>query len=60
MQAVFIPLVNQGLEIVLQFFHFLTKQGRKILKFVFKDLLKETSASTSIKISFQFLCLNSN
>jgi hypothetical protein len=55
MQEVFIPLVNQGLETVLEFFHFLIKQERKILKYVFKNLLKEMLASSSIKISSQFL-----
>ena len=54
LQEVLIPLVIQGLETVLEFLRFLMKQEWKILKYIFKNLLKEILASSSIKMSSKF------
>jgi len=59
-QEVCIPLVNQGFENALQFVCFLMKQQWNILRYMFKNLLKEVLASSSIKISSQFSWLSSN
>ena len=48
------------LSLWLKLVRFLMKQEWKILKYIFKNLLKEVLASSSIKISSQFSWLSSN